>query len=114
MNPLLKNFIFVVLILLVIGGIFSLLYFPASTPTQVSATQLVSDINGGKVKKIVVSGDSLAITYNDNKTAVSMKETGTGLTDLLINLGVNKDNLQKVDVLEQATKQNFWDWATPL
>src|ERR1035437_6159878 len=98
MNPLIKNFIFVILILLVVGGIFSLLYFPASTPNEISTTQLVSDINSDKIKSITVSGDVLAIVYNDKKTASSMKETGTGLPDLLINLGVNKDNLQKVQI----------------
>jgi len=114
MNQLLKNFIFVVLILLVIGGIFSLFYFPTSTPTQVSVTQLVSDINNNKVKEIDVSGDSLNVIYTDNKTAESMKETGIGLTDLLINLGVNKDNLQKVNVSNQVAKQDFWSWMIPL
>jgi cell division protease FtsH len=114
MNPLIKNFIFVVLILLVIGGIFSLLYLPATTENKISTTQLVSDINNSKVKKITVSGDTLNITYIDNKTATSMKETGTGLTDLLINLGVNKDNLQKVDVTNQVAQQDLWSWLTPL
>ena len=114
MNQLLKNFIFVVLILLVIGGIFSLFYFPTTTPTQVSTTQLVSDINNNKVKEIDVSGDSLNVIYTDNKTAQSMKESGVGLTDLLINLGVNKDNLQKVNVSNQAAKQDFWSWMIPL
>ena len=114
MNQLLKNFIFVVLILLVIGGVFSLFYFPTTTPTQVSTTQLVSDINNNKVKEIDVSGDSLNVIYADNKTAQSMKESGVGLTDLLINLGVNKDNLQKVNVSNQAAKQDFWSWMIPL
>ena len=91
-----------------------MLYFPTSTPTTISATQLVSDINSGTVKKIAVSGDSLDITYTSNKTAVSMKETGTSLTDLLTGLGVNKDNLQKIDVTEQAAKQDVWSWLTPL
>ena len=89
-------------------------YFPTSTPNQISVTQLVSDINNNKVKGVSVSGDTLNVTYTDNKTATSMKESGTGLTDLLINLGVNKDNLQKVDVSDQVAKQGFWDWATPL
>ena len=53
MNPLLKNFISVILILLVIGAVFSLLYYPASEPTKISVTQLVSDINQDKIKKIV-------------------------------------------------------------
>ncbi len=114
MNPLIKNFVFVILILLVVGGIFSLLYFPATTPNEISITQLVSDINDSKVKKITTSGDTLNITYNDNKTATSMKETGTGLTDLLINLGVNKDNLQKVEISNQVAQQDLWSWLTPL
>jgi len=113
-NPLIKNFVFVILILLIVGGIFSLLYFPATTPNEISTTQLVSDINNSKVKKITVSGDSLDIVYNDNKTATSMKESGTGLTDLLINLGVNKDNLQKVEISNQVAKQDLWSWLTPI
>jgi len=120
MNPLFKNFVFVILILFVLGGVFSLLSSKATTPNEISTTQLVSDINASKVKKIAVSGDSLTITYTDlaaqagNKTATSMKESGTGLTDLLINLGANKDSLQKVDVLQQAAKQDLWGWLTPL
>lgn len=114
MNPLIKKFTSVVLILLVVGVVFSLLYFPAQTPNEISTSQLVSDINGDKVKKITVSGDSLEITYTDDKTATSMKESGTGLTDLLINLGVNKDNLQKVEVSNQVAKQDLWSWLTPL
>ena len=89
-------------------------YFPTTTPTQVSVTQLVGDINNNKVKEIDVSGDSLNVIYTDNKTAESMKESGVGLTDLLINLGVNKDNLQKVNVSNQVAKQDFWSWMIPL
>ena len=113
-NPLLKNFVFVILILLVVGGIFSLLYFPATTANEISVTQLVSDINSNNVKKITVSGDSLDIVYNDDKTATSMKESGTGFTDLLINLGVNKESLQKVEISQQLAKQDLWSWLTPL
>lgn len=91
-----------------------MLYFPASTPNEISSTQLVSDINNNKVKGIIVSGDSLDITYNDGKAATSLKESGTSLTDLLTGLGVNKDNLQKVNISEQTAKQDFWSWATPL
>jgi len=114
MNPLLKNFVFVVLILLIVGGIFSLLYYPAQTTNEISTTQLVSDINANKVKDITVSGDALAVVYADSKTATSMKESGTGLTDLLINLGVNKDSLEKVNISQQLAKQDLWSWLTPL
>ncbi|MEI7425187.1 MAG: ATP-dependent zinc metalloprotease FtsH, partial [Candidatus Staskawiczbacteria bacterium] len=109
-----KNFVFVILILLIIGSLFSLLYFPATTSTEITTTQLVSDINNNNIKSITISGDTLNIIYNDNKTATSMKEAGTGLTDLLINLGVNKDNLQKVNVNNQVAKENVWSWLTPI
>ena len=114
MNPLFKNFVFVILILLVVGGIFSLLYFPVQAPNEITATQLVSDINNNKIKKLTVSGDALDIVYNDGKTAISMKETNTSITDLLTNLGASKDNLQKVQIDIQTAKQDFWSWATPL
>ena len=114
MNPLYKNFVFVILILVIVGGIFSLLYLPSTPPNEISTSQLVSDINADKIKSVTISGDALAITYADNKTAISMKETGTGLTDLLINLGVNKDNLQKVSITNEVAKQDLWSWLTPL
>jgi cell division protease FtsH len=114
MNPLIKNFIFVILILLVVGAIFSLLYYPTETPNEISATQLVSEINQDKIKKITVSGDSLDIVYNDNTAATSMKESNTSITDLLNNLGVNKDNLQKVQINVQPAKEDLWSWLTPL
>lgn len=91
-----------------------MLYFPGTTPNQISTTQLVSDINNNKIKKITVSGDSLDITYSDNKEATSMKEAGTGLTDLLTGLGVDKNNLQKIDISEQAAKEDLWSWLTPI
>ena len=114
LNPLFKNFLAIILILLVIGAIFSLLYYPAQTPNEISATQLVSDINQNKVKKIAVLGEELEIIYNDDATATSMKEPNTSITDLLVNLGVNKENLDKVDINIQPAKQDVWSWLTPL
>jgi len=111
-NPLFKNFLIVILILIAIGGIFSLIYYPSTTSTEISATQLVNDINQGKIKEITVSGNSLEITYNDDTVSTSMKEADTSITDLLTNLGVNKDSLQKVSIDIQPEKSNFWeDWG---
>jgi len=113
-NSLLKNFVFVILIILVVGGIFSLLYAPGKTQNEISATQLAADINAGKVKDITVSGDNLNVTYTDSSTAISMKESGQGLTTLLTDLGASKDNLQKVNITEQPAQQDVWSWLTPV
>lgn len=114
LNPLFKNFVLVIVILIAIGAIFSLLYYPAGSTNEISATQLVSDINQNKVKEITVSGDSLSITFTDDTTATSMKEPSTSITDLLVNLGVNKDNLDKVNINIQPAQQDVWSWLTPL
>ncbi|MDO8486530.1 MAG: ATP-dependent zinc metalloprotease FtsH [Candidatus Staskawiczbacteria bacterium] len=113
-NPLLKNFILVVGIFLVVGGIFSLFYFPEKTPNQISISQLISDINQNKISKITITGDQLAIDYEDKNTAVSMKESNSTLSDLLTNLGVNKDNLQKVQIDVAQQKESTWSWLGPI
>jgi cell division protease FtsH len=114
LNPLLKNFIFVIVILLILGGIFSLFYLPTEKTTQISISQLVADINADKVKKITVSGDSIAVTYQDNKTASSMKESNSVLPDVLTNLGVDKTKLQKVEIGAAPEQQSVWSWLVPI
>ena len=113
LNPFLKNIIFVILILLATGAIFSLFYLPAEEPNEISVSQLVNDINSDKVKKITVSGDSLAIVYNDDKKAQSMKESNSVLPDLLANLGVQKDKLQKIEISATLQQESVWSWLLP-
>jgi hypothetical protein len=64
-NSFLKNFLVVVLILIAIVAIFTLLFYSSSNVSEISATQLASDINQGKVKTITVSGNLLDIEYAD-------------------------------------------------
>lgn len=112
-NPLVKNFVFVVLILLVVGGVFSLFYFPIEPTDQVSLSQLVSDINQDKVKKIAVLGDNVTVTYIDDKTATSMKESNSVLSDVLVNLGADKEKLKIVEVSAGVEQQSVWAWLFP-
>jgi len=112
-NPLVKNFVFVVLILFVLGGFFSLFYFPAEQTNQISLSQLVSDINQDKVKKIEVLGDVIDVTYNDNTTASSMKESNSVLSDVLVNLGADKTKLQIIDISAQQQQESVWSWLLP-
>src|SRR3989344_5542703 len=113
LNPLVKNFVFVVLILLVVGGVFSALNLTAEKPNQIAISQLVSDINADKVKKIAVSGDSVTVTYQDDKTAVSMKESNSVLPDLLANLGVDAAKLQKIEISANPVQESVWSWLLP-
>jgi len=108
-NSFWKNFLVVILIFLTIGAIFSLFFYPTTNNSEISATQLASDINEGKIKSITVSGTAIDIIYNDNGIATSMKEANTSITDLLKNLGVSQENLQKISIDIKAEKMSFWD-----
>src|SRR3989344_2956342 len=113
-NPLLKNVIIVVAILIAVGAFFSLFGLTQIKISELSLTQLASDINQGKVKKITVSGDDLDVLYQDDSSFVSMKESGTSITDALGNLGTAKENLQKVQIDVKPAKEDLWSWLTPI
>jgi len=111
-NSFLKNFLVVVLILISIVAIFTLLFYQSSDVAEISATQLASDINQGKVKIIKVSGNLLDIEYADGSASTSMKENNTSITDLLTNLGVSQESLQSVSIDIKKEKTSFWeDWG---
>jgi len=114
MNPLIKNFVSVILILIMVGGVFSLFYTPTDQTNEISATQLVNDINQDKINKITVSGNQLTVRYTEDKTATSMKEDGSSLTDLLNNLGVNKEKLQNIEIDIVPIKEDVWSWLMPI
>ena len=113
LNPLVKNFILVIVILLVVGGVFSLFYLPSEKSNEVSLSQLVNDINQDKVKKVTVTGDSVTVVYQDNKTAESIKESNSVLPDLLVNLGADKTKLQKVEISAALQQESVWAWLLP-
>ena len=113
MKNLLKNFIFILLIFLVISGVFTLFSQPSGKEKQLPLTQLVGEINQGKIKNITVSGDNLDIIYQDDTKAKSMKETGTALSQSLINYGVDEEKLKAVGV-EMKESGGTWSWMGPI
>jgi cell division protease FtsH len=111
MSKLTKNIIWAVITLIVISLIFS--FFSGSSPAQpqtLSLNQLVSDINANQVKQIKVNGNELDITLTNGSAAIAQKETESGISDTLKNLGVNDQALQNVDL--QVVNQSGWEyWA---
>ncbi len=113
MKNLIKNFIFILLIFLVISGIFTLFSQPAEEEKTLSLTQLVEEINQGKIKKILISDNDLSVIYHNNTEAISRKESETALSQSLINYGINKDKLKGVEVETEKT-ENVFTWLGPL
>ncbi|MDP2967131.1 MAG: ATP-dependent metallopeptidase FtsH/Yme1/Tma family protein, partial [bacterium] len=113
MKNLAKNFIFIILILLIISGVFTLFSQPSETKKEISLTQLVEEINQEKIKQIIVSGSDLKVIYQDDTEAKSRKETETALSESLINYGIDKEKLKKVGIKTEKEKENLlWLWST--
>lgn len=64
---------------------------------EINFSTLVSQVNEGKIEKIVVEGDRLQIFYPDQTQAISYKETGTSLLTTLVEAGIENPS-QKVKV----------------
>ncbi|MDO8264774.1 MAG: ATP-dependent zinc metalloprotease FtsH [Candidatus Parcubacteria bacterium] len=95
---LVKNIIFVVIIFLIISGVFSIVTKPFEPVTVISFSELIKDINQDKVKDIIVIGNDLNITFTDDTAAKSRKESETALSVSLINYGVDKTKLEKINI----------------
>lgn len=116
MKSLVKNFVIVILIFLIISGIFALFSHPFESTKEISFTQLVKDVNQGKVKKIIAQGNELEIIYQDNSKAKSRKETESVLLpETLISYGANKDSLSKIEFENKPPeKGGTWSWLGPM
>jgi len=114
MNQLLKNFILIILIFLVLGGIFSIVSVPLEKVPEISMTKLVEEINQDKIKKITVEGEDLSVVYKDGQKAVSKKETNVTLAESLVNYGASKEKLTGLEVEIQKAKESIWSWLMPI
>jgi len=110
MSNLTKNILWAVIALIVISLIFSFFAGSQSQPQTLSLSQLVADINAGTIKEIDVNGNELDITLKNGTAAVAQKESESGITDTLRNLGVDPTALQSVNL--QVDNQSGWAfWA---
>jgi len=113
MKDLIKNLISVLAIFLFISVIFVLFFSPFEKIKEVPFSQLVQEINQEKIKKIVVSGDELFITYQDGSKGHSLKESGVILSESLISYGIDKEKLTKIEI-EVKNKEGIWAWLEPV
>jgi len=113
MKFLVKNFVLILFIFLLISALFSLFFNPFEAQNEISLTQLVNDINQGKVKQITAAGSEIQIIYQNDSQAKSRKEPESSLTDALISLGTNPEELKKVD-FKAKEEGGIWIWLSPV
>ncbi|OHA53930.1 MAG: cell division protein FtsH [Candidatus Terrybacteria bacterium RIFCSPLOWO2_02_42_20] len=104
-----KNILFILLIMMVMAGFYSLLAGQMEVKNEIPISQIVSEINGGNVKSIGVKGDNLEVIFADGKIAQSKKEAETSLTDTLMNYGVSAEQLVKVSIdIKSPSGSSIW------
>lgn len=101
----------VFLIFLTIIAIYSVFSSDKAKPENMSLSTLSQKIKEGAVKSILVEGESLTITLNDEAGTIveSKKELESSLTETLSNYGVSAEDLSKSNI-EIKNESGFFYW----
>ncbi len=97
------------LVLMVLSGLYSLVSERTKPKEEIGLSQLVAEINNGKVSKIAVSGDNLTVDFKDGSQKTSKKESEAALSETLKNYGVSQDALKNVSLeITEPSSLMFW------
>ncbi len=103
------NLISTVLLFLLLISAYTLFSTHGAAKEQISLTQVATDVRGGAVTGIKVSGNDLELTYTDGTQKTSMKDPGTGLPETLATYGVTPDQLAKSGItIANESGFKFW------
>src|SRR3990167_5950164 len=109
MRQLTKQLVYVLLIFMVLSGIYALVANPFTPKKEVALSELVAQVNDGKISKIVIQENDLEATLTDGSLETSHKETESGIVETLKNYGVDPDKLKAVNLEVKGTSAlNIW------
>ncbi|MCI0849911.1 MAG: ATP-dependent zinc metalloprotease FtsH [Chloroflexi bacterium] len=101
-----NGFIYLLILVAVVAIVYSLFGRSDSTETK-DLSVLISEVNSGQISKIVVSGESLAVTTTSGEEYKSRKEEGTDIYELLAGAdGVLPEGLD----IEVKSGGGFGNW----
>ncbi len=99
MDKIFKNIVAPTLIVfLLISGLMTIYNSSTEKVKEVALSTIVSQIDKGNVKKIVVRGEKLEVELADGVKEKSSKEAESSLVETLSNYGVDKKKLQEVNI----------------
>ena len=106
-----NNMLSTVLLLIFVTVAFSYLTDTNVKPTELSISEVVSQVKNGEVKGIIVRGSKLEISYNDETKVAgeAKRETDASVSESLTNLGVSSEQLAKVKIdVQRETGFSYW------
>ena len=96
-------------ILFLAAGVAALFDSGLKTPPTIALSEVVANINAGKVKEIDVQGDDIQIIATDGTISSAKKETGISAFETLANVGADKAKLStvKIQVQDPSAFESF-------
>lgn len=104
-----KNFSTLFLLFLLISGIIILTESPTKKPTEISLSELVTEINQDKVKSIAVQNNTLSIELSDGSKQKASKEGESSLSETLKNYSVDSEKLKNITLtVKEESGWSLW------
>ena len=76
---------------------------------EISISDLAKNMNDGNVKKIVVAGEGLSVTYANGEVKTAKKETESSLSQTLFNYGVKPEAIAKTAIeIQNESGPKYW------
>lgn len=106
-NGIMKNIIIIVLFFFIISATFTLIA-RQEVKEEISLSEVVTKVNIGEITKIEIEEERLIVTTIDKRAFYSRREIGVGLSESLVGLGVDKNQLAKVDIIVRGVPDYSW------
>src|SRR3989344_6520059 len=101
-----KNLVLYGFVVLVTGFLFVSATTPTTPANTVPLSQVVKDVQDGKVKEITITDNKLTIKKNNDETVQAFKEPGSNVYQLFSDAGVSLDKTKIV--IKDQTALNNW------
>jgi cell division protease FtsH len=106
---LLNSISAVLLVLFLIASLYSIVSESTSNITEISLSELASDMQQGKVNAVTVRGDDLIAAYADGSEKKTKKEPDASVTETFSNYGITPDKLAAIKInVEGPSGFTFW------
>ncbi len=107
---LFRQFITIVVVLIVIGAIFSLVNEPTNKTDEITVSEAVAKIANDEVKEITIKSDQLLeMTLQDDSVVTARKEAQQPLTELLAQNGLSEEDISNLNIVVKSnTGWTYW------
>ncbi|MBU1915495.1 ATP-dependent metallopeptidase FtsH/Yme1/Tma family protein, partial [Patescibacteria group bacterium] len=104
-----KNLVISIVVFLIIAAILSTYSLSNSEPEKIQVSQLITQINEGQVKTVVVKGDVLEIELINGAKQKTEKESGESLSTLLSNYEITPEKMAEIEVdIQGQSGLGYW------